>query len=272
MQLIISLFLIFAFSYVFIVIDVWLAGGILCRVRRVIAVKIAVAGTDARYAHLKNMLAARGHTLTDSAAFADLVICGTNAYDTHIPEGARGAWCAPTAAPDGWTDIKDEQYLVENARLTAEGAICAAMNSSDAALNDMPAMVIGFGRIGSALAEMLACLCAKAYVFSRRERAKREIEALGARFVNREALNECISHMRVIFVTSPGMALDETTLARVDSGALIIDLAGAPYGVDIAVASAAGLRARRESGLPGRYCPESAAAALLRALKRGGVL
>ena len=52
--------------------------------------------------------------------------------------------------------------------------------------------------------------------------------------------------------------------------ALIIDLASLPCGVDLRAAWALGLRAWREPGLPGRHCPESAAAALYRAMRRGG--
>jgi hypothetical protein len=44
-----------------------------------------------------------------------------------------------------------------------------------------------------------------------------------------------------------------------------------PYGIDLRAAWALGIRAWREPGLPGRYCPRSAAAALYRAILRGGV-
>ena len=50
--------------------------------------------------------------------------------------------------------------------------------------------------------------------------------------------------------------------------AMIIDLSSAPYGVDLDAAREMSLRAWREPKLPGRYCPFSAARALLRAIIR----
>ena len=47
-----------------------------------------------------------------------------------------------------------------------------------------------------------------------------------------------------------------------------IDLAGIPYGVDLRTAWRMGVRAWREPGLPGRYCPHSAARAILNAMDR----
>ena len=57
-------------------------------------------------------------------------------------------------------------------------------------------------------------------------------------------------------------------VAEAKPNALIMDLASPPYGVDLHAAWNLGLRAWREPGLPGRYCPESAARALARAILR----
>ena len=53
-----------------------------------------------------------------------------------------------------------------------------------------------------------------------------------------------------------------------DEGTGVIDLTNAPYGVDLDAARRMGVRAWREPGLPGRYCPQSAAEAILRAIER----
>lgn len=57
-------------------------------------------------------------------------------------------------------------------------------------------------------------------------------------------------------------------LSRVSRNAVVIDLSGAPYGLDLDAAKRLGLNARRESALPGRYAPESAARCLYRAVAR----
>ena len=58
-----------------------------------------------------------------------------------------------------------------NAALTAEGALFAAMRAQERALGDCDCLVIGWGRIGRALTEMLVALGARVTVASRTERS-----------------------------------------------------------------------------------------------------
>ena len=62
------------------------------------------------------------------------------------------------------------------------------------------------------------------------------------------------------------MVLDEDALSGTRGGTLMIDLASVPYGVDLRAAWRRGILAWREPGLPGRYCPRSAAKALAEAI------
>ena len=71
----------------------------------------------------------------------------------------------------------------------------------------------------------------------------------------------------IIFSTPAEMLLTEEKLGHAKKGALILDLASPPYGVDLEAAERMGLKAWRESGVPGRYCPQSAAKALIKAVK-----
>lgn len=164
----------------------------------------------------------------------------------------------------------DEALLRENARLTAEGAVAAAMRASRRSLKDLPCAVIGWGRIGSALTELLVALGAKVTVISRTPAHRNRALERGAEAAATEAMSIILKEKLLIFSTPPAMVLDEAQLSKANRGALIIDLASPPYGVDLAAAWKLGLRAWREPGLPGRYCPDSAAEALLKAMKRGG--
>ncbi len=77
----------------------------------------------------------------------------------------------------------------------------------------------------------------------------------------------------VVFSTPAFPVLGRGELERADAGALLIDLASPPYGIDLEAARALNLRAWREPALPGRYCPESAARVLMShvlALRKGG--
>ena len=62
--------------------------------------------------------------------------------------------------------------------------------------------------------------------------------------------------------------LGEAEMVRLKPGALVLDLASPPYGVDLEAAEKLNFEARREPGLPGRYCPMSAARALYNAVLR----
>ena len=76
---------------------------------------------------------------------------------------------------------------------------------------------------------------------------------------------------QLVFNTAPALVLDEAALCRADREAMFIDLASPPYGIDLSAAWKLGLRAWREPALPGRYCPSSAALALMNAIGRHGL-
>lgn len=65
--------------------------------------------------------------------------------------------------------LEDEQFLVENARQTALGALGYILSTTDTALTDTRFSIIGYGRIGSQLLRMLLFLGAKVKVYSGRK-------------------------------------------------------------------------------------------------------
>ena len=198
---------------------------------------------------------------------------------SHLRPGARLVFLGPAAPPAGLEGFRvfdlmaDEAFLRRNAVLTAEGALFAAMRAQEKALRDCDCLVIGWGRIGRALTEMLVALGARATVASRTERSRRQAQERGAQAVETAALSGALSGKRLIFSTPPFPVLQEAELARAGRDACVIDLSSPPYGVDVEAAHRLGLRAWREPGLPGRYCPESAALAIAAAfekLRKGG--
>ena len=166
---------------------------------------------------------------------------------------------------DLWTD---EALLTENARMTAEGALASAMRASSSALGGMRCMVIGWGRIGRALTELLVALGARVTVCSRTPAGRNRAAERGAEACDTGCIARSLPGHKLIYNTAPAMLLDAAALSRVDSDAMLIDLASPPYGVDLPAAWSLGLRAWREPGLPGRYCPHSAALAILGAMDR----
>ena len=111
-------------------------------------------------------------------------------------------------------------------------------------------------------------LGAKVTVISGRETKLRMAEESGAEAAARANIASALPGQDVIFSTPPATVIDEATLKYVDADAILIDLASPPYGFDLEAARALNLHARREPGLPGRYCPLSAARAIYSAVLR----
>lgn len=162
---------------------------------------------------------------------------------------------------------RDEQLARENAWLTAEGAVSAAMQRAEFVLRGASCLIVGFGRIGYALNEILVGMGARPTVAARRGEQRRQAVQRGAEAVDMAEMEAILHAMRVVFSTPPEMVIAETQFARMREDALVVDLSSSPYGVDLEAAGRHKISAWREPGLPGRYCPESAGAALLRAVQ-----
>ena len=149
------------------------------------------------------------------------------------------------------------------------------MKDSPDALRDACCLVIGWGRIGGALAKMLTALGAEVTVASRSEKTRCAARKCGMQAVDNADLTEVLPEMDIVFSTPPSPVLDEKQLGCTKRDVRIIDLASAPYGVDLDAARKLNRKAWREPGLPGRYCPRSAARVLaegvLALMKKGGV-
>ena len=185
---------------------------------------------------------------------------------------ARVFACGPRHPdkPDGrlidlWAD---ESLILENAQLTAEGAAASAMRAGTRCLRGMRCLVIGYGRIGRALTEIMVALNARVTVASRLPEHRSRASERGAASVETASVESALPGHKLIVNTAPSPVLDAAALSRADGDAMLIDLASPPYGIDLHAAWALGLRAWREPGLPGRYCPVSAAQALMDAVMR----
>jgi dipicolinate synthase subunit A len=179
-----------------------------------------------------------------------------------------------------WTDYFESELLqLQNAVPTAEGAIEIALHELPITLHGCGAAIIGYGRIGRALADRLAALGAAVTVYARNreQRALAEICRHAAKPLivcdskNRPA--DDFPNTRVIFNTVPGRILTRDILGKIPRNCLLIDLASAPGGIDQVAANELGFRSIWGSSLPGKCAPESAGiiiAETLRAMLEGG--
>lgn len=232
--------------------------------------KIAVIGNDRRFSQLSQLLFRLGHDTGCRPEEAQLTV---TAWPPHEkPGNGITVSCGPQYAPEGVIDLlKDEEYQWDVAYMTAEGAMAAAMASDTCALRGAECLIIGWGRIGRALTEMLRGVGSRVTVLTRRADAHREIEECGARAAYTADAAANLPGKKFVFSTPPAMVLDQNALLYADHDAALIDLASPPYGIDLQAAQRLELKVWREPGLPGRYCPGDAAGAMYRALVRAGV-
>ena len=115
----------------------------------------------------------------------------------------------------------DEKFLLENARLTANGALGYILTHFTKDIADMKIGIVGYGRIGSELTKLCLLFGAKIRMFTAREQVAMELCAMG---IDTTIIGENInlSDIDVLINTTPKRQFDEVSLGAVP---LIIDLA-----------------------------------------------
>ena len=183
-----------------------------------------------------------------------------------VMSGALDEELAHTASQKDWRLLlpsSDPTFEEQNAMPSAEGAIYAAMQKADYTICGSTCLIIGPGRIGKELARMLLGIGAKVFMAARREEALKAAADMGCIPVPMEALPIAAREADILFNTAPAMVAGEAVMAALHVHALAIDLASAPYGIDLNAAERHGISAWREGGIPGKYSPLTAARLLL---------
>lgn len=263
--------------------------------------RYAVLGGDMRFAHLASLLNESGREAAaffqekageEALAAADLrkysciitnwpmrrplgegEIDDDEIMESILP-GSVLLLCGPGHPREKRWDLQyinlweDEALLQENAWLTAEAAVASAMRKNRLSLAGMKCMVIGYGRIGRALARILLNMGARVMVLSEKEGKRAHAREVGAEAAVTDEICNVLPGQKLVFSTPPAVIMDRAVLEKADGDAIIIDLASPPYGVDLEAAQELGLNACREPGLPGRWCPMSAARAIYNAVLR----
>ncbi len=147
--------------------------------------------------------------------------------------------------------LQDEHYLAMNAQITAHCAVKLAMNQLPVILDGCPVLVIGWGRIGKCLAQLLRRLGAQVTVCARRESHRSLLSALGYGTTDFQAVD--LTAYRMVFNTVPTMLFPTCK-----GSALKIDLASR-----LGLGSEDVIWAR---GLPGKDAPESSGALMAQIL------
>ena len=172
---------------------------------------------------------------------------------------------AALAAERGLT-VRDyfarEELAVANAVPTAEGAIQIAMEQLPITIHGARVLVVGFGRVGRALAQRLAALGAKVTVAARRYESLAWAQASGYGAEQTGQLAGWLCGYDLVVNTVPALVLGEAELADLKPDCLVLDLASKPGGVDLEAAGRLGRTVIWALSLPGKVAPVTAGAAI----------
>lgn len=160
--------------------------------------------------------------------------------------------------------FEDEAFQIQNALLSAEGAIYYAKEKLSGCIYGSDVAVLGFGRIGKILAYLLRSQGAKITVYARKGVDCTWSELIGFKSVKiknlalKSNMDFSGKHYDIIFNTIPYQIINDDVARDIDKNTLIVDLASAPYGIDTDIAQKYNLNYCRELSIPGRYAPKAA--------------
>ena len=128
--------------------------------------------------------------------------------------------------------FEDNSIAILNAIPTAEGAIQTAMEQSFKTIFNSNCLVLGYGRCGKILANMLNGIGANVDVTYRKDEDLAYIKAYSLSPIYLYKIKENIKKYDFIFNTIPYEILNKDILKNINKDTIIIDLASAPGGLD----------------------------------------
>ena len=140
--------------------------------------------------------------------------------------------------------LQDPFYLARNAAITAHCALGLILTGLPVTLPEQEVLIIGYGRIGKCMADLLRNIGARVTVAARKETDRAMAESLGHRSITPNEWTP--DQYRIIVNTVPAPVLDA---AQCNSNALLLDLASSRGII--------GERVNWARGLPGICTPET---------------
>ena len=149
----------------------------------------------------------------------------------------------------------EEAFSLKNAISTAEGAILQALQELPVTLSGLPVLIVGMGRIGTALANILKGFGADITAAVRNGRGAAKAALLGVKAISTDDIT---GNFSLVFNTAPNLIFTEELIADFPENTIFIDLASKPGGFDFKGAEAMGRKVIHALGLPAKKAPVTA--------------
>ena len=159
----------------------------------------------------------------------------------------------------------DEEYLKENADLTAIGTLGRLLTEEVAAPADMKVGIIGYGRIGERLVHLLLFLGAKVTVFTSKSGLLENLCMLGVSGADSLSINspdalDKLQGLDILINTAPARLISDAAAKRIASARVIELASGENFPKEISC--------ERFSSVPSYMYPKSAGVVLGKAVLR----
>ena len=231
--------------------------------------RICVAGSDGRMEYAAGSLSLLGYEVIKAAAACDIDVLVLPPGGGELPRAvleqivAGGGYVIggmlPVSGARCFDYMKDEAFLFDNARVTAEGAVVLLGQTLKGTIFGADVSIVGMGRIAECLCRMLIPMGAQVTVYARRPEALARARAMGAKTVCfMGELPPCISGHDAICNTVPHVLFGAKLSARIKKETVLIELASRPGGFDMDAVEQYGLQWINGQGLPGKYAPRAA--------------
>lgn len=145
-----------------------------------------------------------------------------------------------------------------NAVPTAEGCLAMLLQIRQRTIWESDFLVLGYGRIGRAVARRLGLLGGHVTVAARSAEQRANARCAGHHAEPLSALATLLPAYDTVINTIPAPILSRAMLQKLPPEALVLDLASRPGGTDFAAAAELGIRAEHALALPGKCAPRTA--------------
>lgn len=150
---------------------------------------------------------------------------------------------------------EQEDFALKNAISTAEGAIMLALERLSVTMNGLPVLVVGMGRIGTALVNILKGFGADITVAVRNGKGRAKAAISGVRAISTE---EITGEHTLVFNTAPNLVFTGKIIEKFSEDTLFVELASKPYGFDFKKGEQLNRKIILASGLPAKKAPITA--------------
>ncbi len=212
--------------------------------------------SDKRIYYASKYLEKIGYIQVENCQNADFVLLGVNpdkkylSYDIPIYSGN-------VSADNVFDYTKSEEFAAQNAYVTAESALAAAITMSEKSLINSSVLLTGYGRISKALHKYLSVFTSNITVCARNHLQRSAAHLNNAETIDFEELKSN-GNYDFIFNTVPHPVFNEKELSQISSKTLLIDLASFPGGVEKHIAKSKNINLITARGLPAKYSPQTA--------------